>query len=107
MLGETKINIDIAENGLVAFEKFIENPEKYDIIVMDVHMPEMDGYEATRGIRALYMEHAKTVPIVAMTANVFKEDIDRCIEAGMNDHIGKPLAFDAVIGTLKKYLSEN
>ena len=103
LLEDTKINIDIAENGLIAFNKFIENPDKYDMIIMDVHMPEMDGYEATRGIRALYIERAKTIPIVAMTANVFKEDIDKCLEAGMTDHLAKPIVVEAIIEKIKLY----
>ena len=67
-------------------------------------MPEVDGYEATRRIRALDRPEAKTVPIVAMTANVFRQDIERCLEAGMNDHIGKPIDFQDVIAKLRKYL---
>jgi CheY-like chemotaxis protein len=67
-------------------------------------MPEMDGYEATRRIRALGFEHAKTVPIIAMTANVFGEDIERCLAAGMNEHLGKPLDLREVIDKLRKYL---
>jgi len=103
LLEITKVNIDIAENGLIAFRKFIQNPEKYDIIIMDVHMPEMDGYEATRGIRALYMDRAKNIPIIAMTANVFKEDIEKCLAAGMTDHLPKPILIDAVIDKIKYY----
>ena len=67
-------------------------------------MPEMDGYEATRCIRALDDPNAKTIPIVAITANVFKEDIENCIQAGMNDHVGKPINFDEVMEKLKKYI---
>jgi CheY-like chemotaxis protein len=64
----------------------------------------MDGLEATRIIRALDSPHAREVPIVAMTANVFREDIDRCLEAGMNDHVGKPLNLEEVLGKLRHYL---
>ena len=96
--------IDCAENGAVAVKLFSENLNKYDMILMDLQMPEMDGYEATRTIRSLDNTQAKIIPIVAMTANVFKEDIDRCLEAGMNDHIGKPLDFDELILKLKSYL---
>ncbi len=84
--------------------KFSEAPEKYDMIFMDVQMPEMDGYEATRSIRALDTPKAKTIPIVAMTANVFREDVERCIEAGMNSHVGKPLDFNEVMKKLRTYL---
>ena len=73
---------------------FSEAPEKYDMIFMDVQMPIMDGYEATRRIRALDFQKAATIPIIAMTANVFREDIAKCLAAGMDSHVGKPLNFD-------------
>jgi CheY-like chemotaxis protein len=65
----------------------------------------MDGYEATRNIRALKFPEAKTIPIIAMTANVFREDIEKCLEAGMNSHLGKPLDFDEVLDKLRSCLS--
>ena len=80
-------------------------PEKYDLILMDVQMPKMDSYEATRSIRALDVPKAENIPIIAMTANVFREDIERCLEAGMNDHIGKPIDFNEMMTILKEYLS--
>jgi len=98
------LKIDCAENGEEVFRMFSESQDKYDMIFMDVQMPKMDGYEATRAIRALDNPKARTIPIIAMTANVFREDIEKCLEAGMNSHIGKPLDFDEVIGTLEKYL---
>ena len=104
LLEPTMVNIDCAENGVMAVEKFMHNPDKYDMILMDIQMPEMDGYEATRQIRASNFPRAKTIPIIAMTANVFKEDIDNCMAVGMNDHIGKPLDFDEVFKKLNKYL---
>jgi len=104
LLEPSKLEIDCAENGLEAVRIFGEAPEKYDMIFMDVQMPEMDGYEATRRIRALDTPKAKTVPIVAMTANVFREDIEKCIEAGMNSHVGKPLDFNEVMKKLHTYL---
>ncbi|GHV94795.1 hypothetical protein AGMMS50293_11150 [Spirochaetia bacterium] len=103
LLEETAITIDCAENGLEALKLFSENPGKYQLILMDIHMPEMDGYGATRSIRALGGEGA-TVPIIAMTANVFKEDVERCLAAGMNEHLGKPLDFEELIKRLRKYL---
>jgi CheY-like chemotaxis protein len=106
LLEPTGLTIDCAENGVEALEKFTQNPEKYVMIFMDVHMPEMDGYEATRRIRALETPRAKTIPIVAMTANVFKEDIERCLKSGMNGHIGKPIDFDEVLEVLRNYLRE-
>jgi len=97
LLENTGIQIDIAENGLIAVRKFTDNPDKYNMIVMDVQMPEMDGYEATRTIRALDISNAKSIPIIAMTANAFKEDVDKCIACGMNDHLAKPIDLEAVI----------
>jgi len=104
LLEPTLLDIDCAENGLEAVRIFSEDPEKYNIIFMDLQMPEMDGYDATRAIRALDNEKAGTIPIIAMTANVFKEDIVNCLAAGMNDHIGKPLDFEAVLIMLRRYL---
>ena len=104
LLQPTQIGIDCAENGREAVELYHESPEKYDIIFMDVQMPEMDGYEATRRIRALEVPDAKKIPIIAMTANVFREDVERCLEAGMNSHVGKPLDFNEVLDNLCTYL---
>jgi len=104
LLEPARMQIDCAENGKRAVELFSASPEKYDMIFMDVQMPEMDGYEATRTIRALDTGKAKEIPIIAMTANVFREDIDRCLEAGMNAHIGKPIDFEEVIEMLLVYL---
>ncbi|MCL1817584.1 MAG: response regulator, partial [Spirochaetaceae bacterium] len=83
---------------------FSERPREYDMILMDVQMPEMDGYEATRRIRALNIPNAKTIPIIAMTANVFRGDIEKCLAAGMDNHIGKPLDFDEVLAKLRIHL---
>ncbi|MDR1589558.1 MAG: response regulator [Oscillospiraceae bacterium] len=104
LLEPTLVEIECAENGAEAVRMFGASPERYDLIFMDVQMPELDGYEATRAIRALDFPRAREVPIVAMTANVFREDIERCIAAGMNDHIGKPLNFDEVLEKLEQYL---
>ncbi|MDR1649585.1 MAG: response regulator [Synergistaceae bacterium] len=104
LLEETGVVVDGAENGLKAVEAFKAAPLKYDVILMDIHMPEMDGYEATACIRALDVPRAKEIPIVAMTANVFREDIERCLAAGMNDHLGKPVDFDEIVAKLFKYI---
>ena len=104
LLEPTNLKIDCAEDGAIAFRMFRETPEKYDMIFMDVQMPEMDGYEATRRIRSLDIIQAKTIPIIAMTANVFKEDVERCLEAGMNSHVGKPLDLNEVISILRTFL---
>jgi signal transduction histidine kinase/DNA-binding response OmpR family regulator len=97
------LKVDCAENGVEVVAEFKAHPYNYDIIFMDVHMPEMDGYEATRQIRALDITRAKEIPIIAMTANVFAEDVEKCIAAGMNDHVGKPLNMEQVMAALKKY----
>jgi PAS domain S-box-containing protein len=141
LLEPTQIAIDCAENGVEAVRAFRSAPEKYDMIFMDVQMPEMDGYEATRRIRAIEKElrsssiasefpsetpgkisgqvgtsftEGKTrsydrdlhgqIPIIAMTANVFREDIEKCLSAGMNNHVGKPLDINEVIAKLRAYL---
>ncbi|GBU26747.1 hypothetical protein R84B8_00259 [Treponema sp. R8-4-B8] len=109
LLEPTQLEIDCAENGVEAVRKFSEDPDKYDLILMDVQMPEMDGYEATRRIRAVEAilhtaSKEKGIPIIAMTANVFREDVEKCLEAGMDSHLGKPLDFDEVLIKLKNYL---
>ncbi|MCL1931494.1 MAG: response regulator [Treponema sp.] len=106
LLEPTELEIDCAQNGKEAVRMFREAPEKYEMIFMDIQMPEMDGYEATRRIRALRLPNAKTIPIVAMTANVFKDDIDKSLEAGMNSHVGKPLDIEVVLDKLRTYLLE-
>jgi len=104
LIEPTSLEMDWADNGSKAVSMFEKSPKEYDLILMDVQMPEMDGYEATRRIRSLNIENAKTIPIVAMTANVFREDVDKCLEAGMTDHLGKPIEIEEFIGTLQKYL---
>jgi len=107
LLEPTQLQTDCAENGVEAVRIFTEAPDKYDLIFMDVQMPEMDGYEATRRIRVFEAEKKmkKQIPIIAMTANVFHEDIERCKEAGMNDHVGKPININDVIIKLNMYLT--
>jgi CheY-like chemotaxis protein len=107
LLEDTGIVIDCAENGLQALNMFEAAPSKYRIILMDIHMPEMDGYEATRKIRRSAAEEALSIPIVALTANVFREDVDKCLKAGMNDHLGKPVDYHELIKMLEKYLLNN
>jgi len=104
LLEPTGVHIECAENGLEAVELFCANPERFDLIFMDVQMPEMDGYEATRKIRSASGDSAWRVPIVAMTANVFQEDIQRCIASGMNDHIGKPIDFDELLAKTRQWM---
>ena len=104
MMEPLDLQVDCAGNGAEALRLFREAPGKYDIILMDVQMPEMDGYEATRRIRALDFPESRTIPIIAMTANVFREDVQKCLDAGMNDHLGKPLDFNKVLDMLNTYL---
>jgi CheY-like chemotaxis protein len=104
LLEGTSLDIDSAENGRIAVEKFKAAPDAYDLILMDVQMPEMDGYEASTAIRGLEFSYAGKVPIIAMTANVFKEDVEKCLASGMNDHIGKPIDQQILMEKLFRYL---
>jgi len=104
LLGDTGIEINCAENGKEALEMIEAAPDKYNVVLMDVQMPKMDGFEATRCIRALHALQGVRLPIIAMTANVFKDDIDECLAAGMDDHLGKPIDIGRVIEKLRKYL---
>ena len=104
ILEATGAQIDFAENGKMAVSKFMENPDKYALALMDIQMPEMDGYEATRQIRSLESGRKKQMPIIAMTANVFKEDIENCLAVGMNDHVGKPIDSADLFEKLGAYL---
>jgi signal transduction histidine kinase/CheY-like chemotaxis protein len=104
LLEPTGLAVDCAENGAEAVLMFGADPSRYDMIFMDVQMPEMDGYTATRRIRDLDLPGAKSVPIIAMTANVFREDVEKCLEAGMDDHVGKPLDLGDVLEKLRRYL---
>jgi signal transduction histidine kinase/DNA-binding response OmpR family regulator len=105
LLEPTGVEIECAENGASAVRMFTESPEKYDLIFMDLQMPEMDGYEATRAIRALDLPRAMEIPIIAMTASVFKEDVEKCMASGMSGHVGKPLVFEEVIRQLRQYFT--
>jgi PAS domain S-box len=106
LLEDTGIAIDCAENGHIGLKMFRNNPEKYDLIFMDIHMPEMDGYTASKELRATGCARAGSVPIIAMTANAFKEDIESCKDAGMNDHIAKPVDFTLLREKMQKYLRQ-
>jgi CheY-like chemotaxis protein len=110
LLENSGLKIECAENGIQAVKKYEESPEKYSIIFMDIHMPEMDGYEAARRIRAIEAENKKgsadlhEIPIFAMTANVFREDVEKCLAMGMNEHLGKPIEFEKMMKLLTQYL---
>ena len=104
IIGMTGVTIDSAENGKIAVEKVMEAPEKwYDLIFMDIQMPIMNGYEATAAIRALTGNRGK-VPIIAMTANAFAEDVQLAKNTGMNEHIAKPLDLNKLNDVLKQWL---
>lgn len=105
LLEKTGVEIVEAENGAAACEIFAARPDDFDLIFMDIHMPLLDGYGATRQIRAgRHQPAAGAVPIIAMTANVFREDVERCLECGMNDHVGKPVNGEELVAKLKRYL---
>jgi CheY-like chemotaxis protein len=96
-----------ARNGEDAVQMFAKSEKGfYDVILMDVRMPVMDGLEATRAIRKLDHPDAKTIPIIAMTANVFDEDVDRSREAGMNAHLSKPIEPDKLFETMARFIME-
>ena len=102
-----EVNTDHAENGRIALEMFeASGPGAYEAILMDVRMPEMDGLEAARRIRALNRPDAKTVPIVAMTANAFDEDVQLSLQAGMNAHLSKPVDPERLYQTLEELIWE-
>lgn len=105
LLGEIGFSMDRAENGKIGVEMF-ENSDIgfYDAILMDIRMPIMNGYEATETIRALDRADAAEIPIIAMTADAFSEDHKKCLEAGMNAHIAKPIDMQEVVKQLKKYM---
>ena len=100
-----EMEVDLAENGRVAVNLF-ESHEAgyYDAILMDMRMPEMDGLEATRAIRSLQRDDAKTIPIIALTANAFDEDVQRSIQAGLNAHLSKPVEPEALFETLENLI---
>jgi signal transduction histidine kinase/ActR/RegA family two-component response regulator len=105
LLSETHLEIEEASDGKKALSKFSASPESfYDLIFMDVQMPNMDGHEATRAIRSLKRKDASAVPIIAMTANAYKEDIDKALDAGMNGHLAKPIVMNEVLASLDKWL---
>ena len=104
-LQQKKINSEHALNGKIALDMFESKPEGYyDAILMDMRMPEMDGIEATEHIRGLNRADAKNIPIIALTANAFDEDVQRSLQAGLNAHLTKPIDPKILFQTLEKYL---
>ena len=101
VLTQAEIKVDHAENGRIATEMFRDHDEwYYDAILMDMRMPEMDGLEATRTIRAMDRADAAKIPIIALTANAFEEDVQRSMEAGLNAHLSKPVEPETLFRTL-------
>ena len=107
LLAETNVDITEAADGSLALECFSKSPEGFfDLIFMDIQMPNMNGYDTTRGIRQLERKDAKTVPILAMTANAYREDVEAARDAGMNGHLAKPIDIIEVISALNKWLTQ-
>ena len=105
MLSMREMQVELAENGRIAVEKYEEHEEGYyNAILMDMRMPEMDGLEATRRIRALNRSDAKKIPIVALTANAFDEDVQLSMQAGLNAHLSKPVEPEALFRTLEELI---
>ena len=102
ILNSFGLEVELAENGLEAVQKIQTN--QYALVLMDIQMPVMNGYDSTRHIRALERPDIKSMPIIAMSANAFAEDIKLCKESGMNEHIAKPIDFGKVLEILEKYL---
>jgi len=107
LLEPTGIEIECASNGVEAVSMFTDAPDRYDAILMDIQMPVMDGLTATRRIRELPAGWSLHVPIIAVTANVFQEDIEKCMQAGMNDHVGKPLDIELLLKKLHVHINNN
>lgn len=107
LLENTHVLIDIATDGKDAVAMFKKAPEQYDLIFMDVQMPNMDGYSATQAIRNSGLPRAKSVPIIAMTANAFAEDVEKSLKAGMNGHIGKPIDYNELIQQMQSTFAVN
>ena len=103
LLSDEGAKITLAHNGKEAVELFGQNPEgTFDVILMDIMMPVMDGFAATKAIRTMDRPDAGTIPIIAMTANAFEEDAKKCLEAGMNAHLSKPLEIEKVVAEIAR-----
>ena len=108
VLDMREMEADLAENGQKAVDLFAQSqPDYYSAILMDMRMPVMDGLEATRTIRAMDREDARTIPIIALTANAFDEDVQRSMQAGLNAHLSKPVEPEVLYKTMEKLIKEN
>lgn len=107
LLTQSGLEMDMAENGKICVEKFCNSEiGYYDAILMDIRMPVMNGYEATKEIRSLERDDARSIPIIAMTADAFAEDVKKCLECGMNAHVSKPIDVRKIFSTLEKYIKD-
>lgn len=105
VLRRVRIETTICENGKVAVDLFEKEPEDtFQIIFMDIQMPVMDGYEATRRIRASVQEQGKTIPIIAVSANAFREDMEKSMQSGMNAHLSKPINAQRLYKEISNYI---
>ena len=105
LLESRDMEVDLAQNGKIAVDKFgAHEPGYYDAVLMDMRMPEMDGLEATRRIRAMDREDARCIPIIALTANAFDEDVQRSLQAGLNAHLSKPVQPEVLFETLESLI---
>jgi CheY-like chemotaxis protein len=106
MVLETReMEVELAQNGKIAVEMFESHPEGYyDAILMDMRMPEMDGLTASKTIRAMNRADSKSIPIIALTANAFDEDVQRSMQAGLNAHLSKPVEPDSLYETLESLI---
>lgn len=105
VLSMREIQVEHAENGRIAVEMFAgHEPGYYDAILMDMRMPEMDGLEAARVIRSMDRPDAAAIPIIALTANAFDEDVQRSMQAGLNAHLSKPVEPESLFNTLESLI---
>lgn len=108
LLGLCGAETVLMTDGAKAVKAFQDTePETYDAILMDIQMPKMNGYDAARAIRGMEREDAEEIPIIAMTANAFNEDVQNAFQAGMNAHIAKPIDLNVLMNTLQKVLDES
>lgn len=108
LLDMYEITCDRADDGSVCVEKFCASKENaYDAILMDMQMPVMDGLQATAAIRRLNHPQAHRIPIIAMTANAFRDDIEKCMDAGMNLHLAKPVNMELLLEALHRLKKDN
>jgi CheY-like chemotaxis protein len=100
-----EIKVEHAVNGKIAVDMFANSAEGYfDAVLMDMRMPEMDGLEAAKHIRAMDRDDAKVIPIIALTANAFEEDVQRSLQAGLNAHLSKPVEPETLFVTLESFI---